>query len=69
MCQIRAVVERNDEQEMVMEAVTALDVVEDGVILSTYFEEPKKISGVFIQKIDFLGGKLVLRETTLEKRG
>ena len=66
MCQISAIVERNGEQERVMEAVTGLEVVDDGVVLSTFFEEPKKVSGVVIQKIDFLGGAVILREAAGE---
>lgn len=61
MCQIRAVVERNGEQETIMESVTALEVVEDGVVLSTFFEEPKRVFDVVIEKIDFLGGAVVLK--------
>ncbi|HEB68179.1 MAG TPA: CooT family nickel-binding protein [Desulfobulbus sp.] len=61
MCQISAVVERDGVQETVMESVTALEVVEDGVILSTFFEEPKKISDVVIDTIDFLGGAVVMK--------
>ncbi len=61
MCQISAVVERDGAQETVMEAVTSLEVVENGVVLSTFFEEPKIISDVVIEKIDFLGGAVVLK--------
>jgi len=61
MCQISAVVEQDGAQETVMEAVTALEVVENGVVLSTFFEEPKMISEVVIKKIDFLGGTVVLK--------
>jgi len=34
------------------------------VVLSTFFEDPKKIAGVAIQRIDFLGGAVVLQEST-----
>jgi len=61
MCQIRAVVERDGRQETVMEAVTSLEVVDNGVVLSTFFEEPKRIAEVVIRKIDFLGGAIVLQ--------
>jgi len=61
MCQISAVVERNGEQETVMESVTALEVIDNGVVLSTFFEEPKTIHDVVIEKIDFLGGAVVLK--------
>ena len=61
MCQIRAVVEKNGAQETVMESVTGLEVIDNGVVLSTFFEEPKTITNVVIEKIDFLGGAVVLK--------
>ena len=60
MCQLRAVIETDGKQETVMESVTALEVVDDGVVLSTFFEDPKRIDGVQVQRIDFLGGEVVL---------
>jgi predicted RNA-binding protein len=69
MCQIRAVIEKGGEQETVMEAVTALEVVDNGVILSTFFEEPKKIADVAIQRIDFLGGAVVLKSSVGSSEG
>jgi len=61
MCQLRAVLERDGREEPVMDSITALDVVDDGVVLSTFFEEPMKIKGVRVRRIDFLGGILVLQ--------
>ncbi len=61
MCQLRAVIEKNGKQETVMDSVTALEVVDDGVVLSTFFEDPKKIDNVRVQRIDFLGGEVVLK--------
>jgi predicted RNA-binding protein len=43
-----------------MESVTGLEVTEDGVVLSTFFEEPLTVRGVHIASIDFLGGSVVL---------
>jgi predicted RNA-binding protein len=60
MCQINVVVERAGEREPVMESVTGLEITEDGIVLSTFFEEPRVVSGVRIQSIDFLGGAVVL---------
>ena len=60
MCQINVVVEREGGREPVMEAVTGLEVTDDGVVLSTFFEEPLKVPGVHIGSIDFLGGSVVL---------
>ena len=67
MCQISAVVEHKGEQKTVMESVTALEVIDNGVVLSTFFEEPKTITDVVIEKIDFLGGAIVLK--TIEDGG
>jgi len=61
MCQLRAVLERDGKQEPVMDSVTALEVVGDGVVLSTFFEEPLEMQGVRVRRIDFLGGTLVLQ--------
>jgi len=61
MCQLRAVLERDGKEEVVLDSITVLDVVDDGVVLSTFFEEPMKIEGVRVQRIDFLGGTLVLQ--------
>ena len=65
MCQISVVLEREDGQEAVMENVTRLDVTSDGVVLSTFFEEPKEVKNVAITSIDFLGGTVVLGEKHL----
>lgn len=60
MCQISVVVEKSGEQENVMENVTSLQVTENGVILTTFFEEPLSVEDVVISRIDFLGGKVIL---------
>ncbi len=60
MCQINVVVERQGELEPVMESVTGLEITTEGIVLSTFFEEPLVLPGVHIQSIDFLGGSVVL---------
>ena len=60
MCQISVVVEQDGEQEMVMDNVTGLQVTDDGIVLTTFFEEPLSVPDVAITQIDFLGGKVVL---------
>ncbi len=63
MCQISAVVDKGDgSREIVMEAVTGLEVVAGGVVLKTFFEDPLTITGVFVKKIDFLGGEILLHQ-------
>lgn len=64
MCQINVVVEREGSQEKIMESVTGLEVLENGVRLSTFFEEPETVTDVAIKNIDFLGGTVVLVSTS-----
>lgn len=66
MCQLKAVVERQGSRETVMESVTTVDVTRDGVILSTYFEEPLTLRGVRIRSVDLLNGAILLIEQNKE---
>jgi len=52
--------EHDGEQEKLMDNVTGLEVTDDGVVLTTFFEEPLSVSNVVISRIDFLGGTVVL---------
>jgi predicted RNA-binding protein len=65
MCQLKAVVERENCCETLMESVTSLEVIGDGVILSTYFEEPLTVHGVQVRSINLLTGAIML--TSKEK--
>ncbi len=53
--------DKDGQSELVMEDVANLEVVEDGIRISTLFEEPKLIPGVEIKTIDFLSGKTMLQ--------
>jgi predicted RNA-binding protein len=50
----------NEKEELVMESVTRLEVRDNGVEVSTFFEEPLFVPDVQVQSIDFLGGKVFL---------
>ena len=63
MCQISVIVERDGAEELVLEDVTTLVVKPDGLQISTLFEGPKEFERVAIRSIDFLGGKVLLRQT------
>jgi predicted RNA-binding protein len=54
--------DKDGQQELVMEDVAQLEVVEEGIMISTLFEEPKLIPGVTIKTIDFLAGKTMLQK-------
>lgn len=62
MCQISVVVEKNGEQEKVMDNVTGLKVTGEGIVLTTLFEEPLTVPDAIVTRIDFLGGKVVLNQ-------
>ena len=61
MCQMSVLVRENEKEELVMESVTRLEVKDNGVEVSTFFEAPKFVEGVKVQEIDFLGGKVFLQ--------
>lgn len=68
MCQISVVVEREGQEEKIMDNVTRLDVVEDGVVLNTFFEDPQEVRNVTIQRIDFLGGTVFLAQSQVSAK-
>ena len=60
MCQMNVVLEEDGGQEKIMENVTHLEVTGEGVLVSTFFEEPKLVKSARIKNIDFLGGTVTL---------
>ena len=63
MCQMSVVVEEAGVEEMIMENVTRLQVLGTTIEVSAFFEEPRKVEAVFIQSIDFLSGKVILKKS------
>ncbi|ADH86710.1 CooT family nickel-binding protein [Desulfurivibrio alkaliphilus] len=60
MCQISVVYQQQDKEELIAENVSLLEVENNGVKISTLFEEPKLIEGAAVSRIDFLAGKVIL---------
>jgi predicted RNA-binding protein len=60
---MNVVLEHDGEQEKIMENVTNLEVTEEGIIVSTLFEEPKVVKSARVKHIDFQGGTVVLSES------
>ena len=60
MCQMSVVKTENDQEELIMESVTRLEVRDNGVEVNTFFEEPRFVPDVMVKSIDFLGGKVFL---------
>jgi len=61
MCQMSVLVVNEGVEELIMENVTSLQVSGDSIEVSAFFEEPRRIDAVYIQSIDFLGGKVLLK--------
>ena len=62
MCQISAVVEHDGKFDLIKENVTRLDVLTQGVRISTLFEGTMELTDMTIDHIDFLAGKVFLQK-------
>lgn len=62
MCQTNAILEKNGTEELLLENVTALEVLESGVKITTLFEGSREFANTIISRIDFSGGKLYLHQ-------
>ena len=60
MCQTSVVMEEGSNEEMLLENVTAIEVIENGLIIATLFEGQKEYPGVAIRRIDFNEGMVYL---------
>jgi predicted RNA-binding protein len=60
MCQMTVVLDHDGEQEKIMNNVTLLEVTDEGVLVSTLFEEPKLVKSAWVKNIDFLNGRVTL---------
>ena len=61
---MNVVLDRDGEEESIMRNVTLLEVTDDGVLVSTLFEEPKLVKSARVKNIDFLNGKVTLNRGT-----
>ncbi|MFW2367665.1 MAG: CooT family nickel-binding protein [Desulforhopalus sp.] len=64
MCQTSVLMEKNGDEELLLENVTTLEPFEDGLKITTLFEGVKELTGVAVRHIDFAGGKVFLYQTT-----
>ncbi|HIJ89263.1 MAG: CooT family nickel-binding protein [Desulfobulbaceae bacterium] len=60
MCQMRVVLEQDGNEAVVAESASQLEVCEDGIRISTLFEEPQFIRGAAVRAIDFLNGRVTV---------
>jgi predicted RNA-binding protein len=62
MCQMSVVVDKEGTEELLFEDVTNLVVEDRGLQISTLFEGPKSVERVAIDSIDFMAGKVFLKQ-------
>ena len=60
MCQTSAMMEKDGGEELLLENVTNLEVLSDGLSITTLFEGTAAWPGVAIRRIDFSAGKVYL---------
>ncbi len=60
MCQTSVVMEQGDSEELLLENVTAIEVLDGGLMIATLFEGQSEYPGVAIRRIDFNEGKVYL---------
>jgi len=63
---MNVVLDHDGEQEKIMDNVTLLEVTDEGVLVSTLFEEPKLVKSAWVKNIDFLSGKVILNSKALK---
>ena len=63
MCQTNVVIEKDGGEELLFENVTALEVIDSGLTVTTLFEGMQELLGVAIRRFDFDGGKVFLYKT------
>jgi predicted RNA-binding protein len=62
MCQTNVLMEKNGEEALLLENVTKLEIIDDGLKITSLFEGTKELIGVAIRSIDFTGGKVYLHQ-------
>jgi len=62
MCQTSVLQEKAGGVELLLENVTSLEVLEDGLRIASLFEGAREFPGMAIRRIDFSAGKVFLYE-------
>ena len=62
MCQMSIILEKDGEEEVVLTNAAKLEVLAEGIKVSALFEEPKILADAVMKEIDFLDGKVWLKQ-------
>ncbi len=60
MCQARVFLVQADQEEEIMRDVVGIEVRPEGIVLKSFFDEPKTIAGEIFE-IDFLKHRVLIR--------
>ncbi|PLX48920.1 MAG: RNA-binding protein [Desulfobulbaceae bacterium] len=60
MCQLSVVLDKDGEQEVIMENVTLLEAKEEGIEVSTLFDPPKMVANALVKRLDMNSGTVTL---------
>ncbi len=60
MCEMRVIVQEEGQEVLLRENITRLEMVPNGVKVSSLFEGPVELPNMTIDYIDFTVGKVVL---------
>ena len=60
MCQTNVVLEKEGQQEPIMEGVAKLEVLDNGIRISNVFDPPKDMTDVKLKEINFTDGVVTL---------
>ena len=67
MCQVSAFVKDGDKEELLRENVTSLEILGDGVRVSTLFEGPADYHELSVHHIDFSAGRVIFTRNEIGK--
>ncbi len=62
MCQVSAYVKKGEQEELLKENVTTMEVLEKGLRITTLFEGPADYTDMVLKYIDFSGGRVILEK-------
>ena len=62
MCQMSIVLEKDQKSDVIIEEVTNIQITDKGLLISTFFDEPRMINDAIIKEIDCTGSKITLIE-------
>jgi predicted RNA-binding protein len=67
MCQVSAFVKDGKKEDLLRENVTSLEMLDDGIRVSTLFEGSADFQDLSLHHIDFSAGRIILSKNVVQK--